>query len=298
MPKDIKAEFGRLMRLSRDAKGMSRATLAMRLGISPKTIQSWEMGRTFIERLDLIPQLEAELECSLSTLIAKATGATVAVGAGVGATATATAGVGMGIISSPGFGGGLALSEAAEAMVYDEHQMGSASQQRLLTRPGPLSLKFNLTTAASMATNDEADKMEVDWVSVPMLKPSAVLNPVFEIQPKDIIRQVIIPREWVPRAGVLVSVRMGDSAMMPMIPLGATVIIDLRPLSLEKALGKIAALDFSGKGLRIRQVKRDMAGERYFGASIMEHGRAQMQIRLGKGDRILGEVIGVLASIC
>ncbi len=289
MPKDIKAEFGRLMRLSRDAKGMSRATLAMRLGISPKTIQSWEMGRTFIERLDLIPQLEAELECSLSTLIAKATGATVAVGA---------VGAGMSIASGQSFSNGLALSEAADAMVYDEHQMGSASQQRLLTRPGPLSLKFNLTTAASMAANGEADKLEVEWVSVPMLKPSAVLNPVFDIQPKDIIRQVIIPREWVPRAGVLVSVRMGDSAMMPMIPLGATVIIDLRPLSLEKALGKIAALDFAGKGLRIRQVKRDMAGERYFGASIMEHGRAQMQIRLGKGDRILGEVIGVLASMC
>ncbi len=290
MPKDIKAEFGRLMRLSRDAKGMSRATLAMRLGISPKTIQSWEMGRTFIERLDLIPQLEAELECSLSTLIAKATGATVAVGAGAGSA--------LSLASGQSFSGGLAYSEAADAMVYDEHQMGSASQQRLLTRPGPLSLKFNLTTAASMAVNGEADKMEVDWVSVPMLKPSAVLNPVFEIQPKDIIRQVIIPREWVPRAGVLVSVRMGDSAMMPMIPLGATVIIDLRPLSLEKALGKIAALDFAGKGLRIRQVKRDMAGERYFGASIMEHGRAQMQIRLGKGDRVLGEVIGVLAPMC
>ncbi|MCD8350098.1 MAG: helix-turn-helix domain-containing protein [Planctomycetaceae bacterium] len=273
MPKDIKAEFGRLMRLSRDAKGMSRATLAMRLGISPKTIQSWEMGRTFIERLDLIPQLEAELECSLSTLIAKATGATVAA-------------------PVPGIEAG---PESASAI--DEHQMGSASQQRLLTRPGPLSPKFNLTTAAAVAANGDIDKFETEWVSVPMLKPSAVLNPIFETQPKDIIRHVIIPREWVPRAGVLVAVRMGDSAMMPMIPLGAIVIIDLRPVPLEKALSKIAALDFAGKGLRVRRVVRDMAGERYFGASITEHGRAQMQIRPTKGDRVLGEVIGVLASI-
>lgn len=268
MPKDIKAEFGRLMRLSRDAKGMSRATLAMRLGISPKTIQSWEMGRTFIERLDLIPQLEAELECSLSTLIAKATGATVG-----------------------------AVQEAP-IMNLEEHQMGSASQQKLLTRPGPLSPKFNLTTAASVALNGDADKFEVEWVSVPMVKPAAVLNPVFELQPKDIIRHVIIPREWVPRAGVLVAIRMGDSAMMPMIPLGSTVVIDLRPVPLEKALSHIAAVDFVGKGLRIRRVVRDMAGERYYGASITEHGRAQMPIRPNKGDRILGEVIGVMASVC
>lgn len=272
MPKDIKAEFGRLMRLSRDAKGMSRATLAMRLGISPKTIQSWEMGRTFIERLDLIPQLEAELECSLSSLIAKATGATVA---GIAAP-----------VGSP-----------EPHAAFEELQMGSASQQRLLTRPGPLSPKFTLSTAAAAAFNGDGDKLEIEWVSVPLLKPAALLSPVFETQPRDILRHVLIPREWVPRAGVLVAVRMGDSAMMPMIPLGATVVVDLRPVPLEKALGKIAALDFVGKGLRIRQVRRDMAGERYFGASITEHGRAQMPIREPKGDRILGEVVGVLAQL-
>lgn len=274
MPKDIKAEFGRLMRLSRDAKGMSRATLAMRLGISPKTIQSWEMGRTFIERLDLIPQLEAELECSLSALIARATGATVANNS----------------IGGP-------FVNASVESGNGEHQMGSASQQKLLTRPGPLSPKFTLTAAASAALGNETDRYEAEWVSVPMLKPSAVLNPIFETQPKDILRHVIIPREWVPRAGVLVAVRMGDSAMMPMIPLGATVIIDLRPMSMDKALSRICAIDFVGKGLRIRRVVRDMAGERYFGASIMEHGRAQMQLRPGKGDRILGEIIGVQAAV-
>ncbi|MCC8191050.1 MAG: helix-turn-helix domain-containing protein [Planctomycetes bacterium] len=273
MPKDIKAEFGRLMRLSRDAKGMSRATLAMRLGISPKTIQSWEMGRTFIERLDLIPQLEAELECSLSSLIARATGATVGASASQYGLIDGNAGL-------------------------DQHQMGAASQQKLMTRPGPLSPRFTLATAASVAANEAPENFEVEWVSVPMLKPSAVLNPVFATQPKDVIRHVIIPREWVPRAGVLVAVRMGDSAMMPMIPLGATVILDLRPMSLDRALSRIAAIDYVGKGLRIRRVVRDMAGERYYGASITEHGRAQIPIRPGKGDRVLGEVIGVMASVC
>lgn len=271
MPKDIKAEFGRLMRLARDTKGMSRATLAMRLGISPKTIQSWEMGRTFIERLDLIPQLEAELECSLSGLIAKATGAT-----------------------APGAGESDADTGFA---VVTEAQMGSASQQKLQTRPGPLSPKFSVVPLPGSTEELDPEKLESEWVAVPMLKPTAVLNPVFGLQPRDIIKHVIIPREWVPRAGVLVAVRMGDSAMMPMVPLGATVIIDMRPMNMEKALSKIAAIDFVGKGLRIRRVVRDMAGERYFGASMTEHGRAQIQIRANKGDRILGEVIGVMASI-
>lgn len=247
------------------------------------------MGRTFIERLDLIPQLEAELECSLSTLIAKATGATVG-GNGNGSGNGNGNGNGNG-----GDGHGSGLFDTA--VLLDEHQMGTASQQKLLTRPGPLSPKFTLTTAASVAMSTEADKLEAEWVTVPMLKPAAVLSPVFEIQPRDIIRHVIIPREWVPRAGVLIAVRMGDSAMMPMIPLGATVIIDMRTIPMDKALSRIAAIDFTGKGMRIRRVVRDMAGERYYGASITEHGRAQIQIRPGKGDRILGEVIGVLSPL-
>lgn len=271
MPKDIKAEFGRLMRLARDTKGMSRATLAMRLGISPKTIQSWEMGRTFIERLDLIPQLEAELECSLSGLIAKATGATAPV----------------------------SYENDSEAIqpVVSETQMGAASQQKLQTRPGPLSPKFSVVPLTGSADDIDPEQLAGDWAAVPMLKSAAVLNPVFNIQPRDIIKHIIIPREWVPRAGVLVAVRMGDSAMMPMIPLGATVIIDMRPSPLEKALTRIMAIDFNGKGLRIRRVVRDMAGERFYGASMTEHGRAQIQIRPSKGDRILGEIIGVLAPV-
>ncbi len=179
----------------------------------------------------------------------------------------------------------------------DEHQMGNASQQKLLTRPGPLSPRFTLATAASAATANVTEQLEIEWVSVPMFKPAAVLNPILETQPRDILRHIIIPREWVPRAGVLIAVRMGDSAMMPMIPLGATVVIDLRPLPLEKALSKICAIDFVGKGLRIRRLVRDMGGERYYGAGVMEHGRAQMQIRPGKGDRILGEVVGIQAAV-
>lgn len=294
MAKDIKAEFGRLMRLSRDAKGMSRATLAMRLGISPKTIQSWEMGRTFIERLDLIPQLEAELECSLSSLIARATGA-------ANSPPPASAASGMpGTLSAMAASPSFPADTVSTAMAVEGHHlMGSASQQRLLTRPGPLSPKFTLAPAHAQGVSAfDSERLELEWVSLPMVKPGAALNPVFEIQPKDILRHVIIPREWVPRAGVLVAVRMGDSAMMPMIPLGAIVVIDLRPLALDKTLGKVAALDFSGKGLRIRKVVRgETTGERYFGASVTDHGRARMPIRPDKGDRVLGEVVGILAPV-
>jgi len=65
----IKCEFGRQFRKIRDDRDQSRAELAARLGISPKTIQSWEMGRTFLEDLSLIPALEAELGITLSDLI-------------------------------------------------------------------------------------------------------------------------------------------------------------------------------------------------------------------------------------
>ena len=61
MSTTIKMEFGRQVRTARNAKRISRAALAMRLGVSPKTIQSWEMGRTFPERLDLLPAIREEL---------------------------------------------------------------------------------------------------------------------------------------------------------------------------------------------------------------------------------------------
>lgn len=259
MAKDIKAEFGRLMRLSRDAKGMSRATLALHLGISLKTIQSWEMGRTFIERLELIPRLEAALDCSLSSLIAKAMGG------------------------------------SAENAAQTEEPRTMATQ-RASSRPGPLSPRFSVLAPAAFPEGETA-RLEHEWVAAPLLKPGAMLTPVSELQPRDVLRHVIIPREWASRAAVVAAVRMGDSAMMPMIPLGAVVVVDVRPLPLEKALGKVAALDFAGKGLRIRRVVRDMSGERCFGAGVTEHGRGRLRLRLDKGDRILGEVIGILAAL-
>ncbi len=70
---DIKADFGKRLREARDSKKYSRQVLGVRLGVSPKTIQSWEMGRTFIENLSLIPAIERELDISISKLIKDAT---------------------------------------------------------------------------------------------------------------------------------------------------------------------------------------------------------------------------------
>lgn len=71
---DFKTAFGRLFREARDQCGMSRAALSIRVGVSAKTIQSWEVGRTFIEDLSIIPILDSELDTSIVGMIAKASG--------------------------------------------------------------------------------------------------------------------------------------------------------------------------------------------------------------------------------
>jgi len=69
----IKDKFGKAFWAARKAKQFSRAELAMRIGVSPKTIQSWENGRTFVEKLDIIPLIEKELGVPFSKLIQQST---------------------------------------------------------------------------------------------------------------------------------------------------------------------------------------------------------------------------------
>ena len=68
MTSTIKQLFGNLFRTARDDKGLSRSRLAHQLGISPKTVQSWEIGRSFIEDLSLIPILDEVLDISVLQL--------------------------------------------------------------------------------------------------------------------------------------------------------------------------------------------------------------------------------------
>jgi DNA-binding transcriptional regulator YiaG len=57
----IKKSFGEKMKISRKIAGYSRAKLAVELGVSSKTIQSWETGRTFPENMSLVPIIETKL---------------------------------------------------------------------------------------------------------------------------------------------------------------------------------------------------------------------------------------------
>jgi len=57
----IKKSFGEKMKLARSMTGYSRQKLSVELGVSSKTIQSWETGRTFPENMSLVPVIEQKL---------------------------------------------------------------------------------------------------------------------------------------------------------------------------------------------------------------------------------------------
>jgi hypothetical protein len=133
--------------------------------------------------------------------------------------------------------------------------------------------------------------------AAPLVKPAALLNPIANLKPREVLGHIVFPMSWVPRAGIIAATRMGDSAMLPMIPLGATVVIDMRPCPLEKSVGLIAAICYAGRGLRIRRIEKSMTEDRYFGVSVTEHARAKMPIRPDKEDRIVGLVVGAMAQI-
>jgi transcriptional regulator with XRE-family HTH domain len=56
--KAIKASFGEKFEIARKNAGFSRAKLGEVIGVSGKTIQSWENGRTWPENMSLIPIIE------------------------------------------------------------------------------------------------------------------------------------------------------------------------------------------------------------------------------------------------
>lgn len=261
MSEKIKDEFGRLFRGARDAKKLSRASLGLRLGISPKTIQSWEMGRTFIEDLSLIPAIEAELDISLSDLIDRAV---------------------MGKRSA-------GMSESSGP---------SEQRRRGYAKTGPITPTFEVHVVR------ENDQSEVEkeakagdaFAAIPVIKPTSALRPVAELAARDISHHVIIPREWVPRGGVLVAYRMGDSGMAPMVPLGGIVIVDRRPQEASRSLNRILALHLHKKGLRVRRLVRAQNSDKFFATTIIEGRRSDIPFRPALGDSILGRVVGILAQ--
>lgn len=274
----IKLAFGQALRAARDAKKISRATLAIRLGISPKTIQSWEMGRTFIEELGLIPEIESELDISISRLIALAM------------TGHAT--------TLPPEPKGRAESELdIDGLSADEPVVpayGSpAAVARSRPRPGPLPLFTNRLDQLPEPGEDVFNS----WMTVPMLTTEAILRGVSELSPKDVVTHLIVPAAWTPRGGVMVACRMRDSSLEPTVPQGAALILDMRPLPPEKAIGKLVALRLAQKGLRIRRLIQDTATNRLYGAPAIEHSRGRMPFRPEHGDEVIGRVMGVVSEV-
>jgi DNA-binding XRE family transcriptional regulator len=57
----IKKSFGEKFKQARNIAGYSRAKLGVEINVSAKTIQSWEVGRTFPENMALIPIIREKL---------------------------------------------------------------------------------------------------------------------------------------------------------------------------------------------------------------------------------------------
>lgn len=255
LSKTIKVQFGKLLRDARDKKRISRAALGVRLGISPKTIQSWEMGRTFIEDLSLIPALESELDISISDFIAHS--------------------------------------------VQGEHGAATVKEPSARYGKGVTAGPTGLHVAVQPVLGPEAldpDRLETDFVAVPSVKTNSLRKPVSELTAKDFTQHVIIPRAWVPRGGVLIACRMGDSGMNPMIPLGGTVIVDRRGMALEKAMNRVVALDIHNRGVRIRRLVTDAITRKVIAMTAVEGRRGRVDFRADQGDTILGPVVGILAQ--
>jgi len=257
MSRDFKAEFGRRFREARDAKKISRATLGLRLGISPKTIQSWEMGRTFIEDLSLMPAIEAELEIVLSDLMEAAKGA----------------------VSGQG---------AAEMSASGRRKQARASV-------GPQRVRLDLHVLAQTLDVD-LESLSEGLMAVPLVRPQSVIKPVSDLMQRDIIGHVAIPGIWVPRGGVLVAYRMGDSGMSPMVPLGGVVIVDRRPPDPSKALRCVVAMYLKNKGMRVRLLVQDPDNRRLYGVTVIEGRRGRLPFRPESGDSLLGRVVGILSQ--
>jgi transcriptional regulator with XRE-family HTH domain len=254
----LKTEFGQRFRTARDGKKLSRAALAMRLGISPKTIQSWEMGRTFIEDLSLIPAIESELGVSFAHLLGQADES----------------------------GAGLAAEPVA---VYGTRTKAVRPSERAPT--GPLRPVVNAVDAEKL----DADEAEEAYVAAPLLRPSAAQTEPANLRTKDVQRYVLFPAEWCPRGRVVVAFRMSGASLAPAIPQGAHVIVDRRPIDPERLDGRFAALWVADRGLRIRQIEIDPQTGAIHGVPFGEKTRGSVELDFDKGDEILGRVLGHLA---
>ncbi len=257
---EIKEDFGRRLRAARDAKGLSRQVLSARLGVSPKTVQSWEMGRTFIEKLSLFPLIERELGISLSEIIEGAMGHD---------------------IDSKG-------RRAAESRAkYGTKTLPEES----IAATNPITFNFN-----QVRTNNElATDISSNFHAIPIIKPSSISKAVADLKESDVIDHTIISKDWVPRGGVMIAFSASDDGLEPTIPLDSLIIVDRRELDLEKSIGRNIAIFQKGKGLKLRQLEEGTKDSGLRGITNSGKSKGSFEIKLDKGDVILGRIVAVFA---
>lgn len=248
----VKLYFGKMFRKAREAKKLSRAALGLRLGISPKTVQSWEMGRTFIENLNLIPEIEKELDVVFTDLISIPSSQPEAASE----------------VPSPAYGKETSYS----ALVTNK---AAAGPQK------PIFVVY---------ADDKSVISENDYMAVPLLYPEAALKNPSDIIRKDIKRYCPFPFEWATQGRIFYAFTMPDSSLTPEIGIGSDVLVDTRITEPERLVDKYAAIWISEKGLRIRKIGK--YGNKYYGASLEKVKRANLYINAVKGDRIIGKVTG------
>ena len=258
---EIKEDFGRLLRAARDAKGLSRQVLSARLGVSPKTVQSWEMGRTFIEKLSLFPLIERELGISLSEIIEKA------------------------MLHESGKGVKKASEKRAK---YGKKQ--------------PLTTEVSETTPITFAFNQVRTSTELDsgisdnFYAIPIIKPSSIAKPVFDLKESDVTDHTIINNEWVPRGGVMIACTSSDNGLEPTIPVNSLIVVDRRELVLDKNIGRNIAIFQKGKGLKLRKLEESGKDGRFKAVTSGGKTRGSFEIKPEKGDIILGRIVAVFAQ--
>ncbi len=258
---EIKEDFGRRLRAARDAKGLSRQVLSARLGVSPKTVQSWEMGRTFIEKLSLFPLIERELGISLSEIIEEA------------------------MLQKSG----KSTKKAAESRAKYGKKSAPVAD---VNDTEPVTFAFT-----QVRTNADINpEINENFYAIPIVKPSSLAKPVFDLKESDVIDHTIISKEWVPRGGVMIACTNSDTGLEPTVPADALIIIDRRELIPEKNIGRNVAVIQKGKGLKLRKLEEGTKPGSLRGAPAGGKARGSFEIKQDKGDIILGRIIAVFAK--
>jgi transcriptional regulator with XRE-family HTH domain len=282
----IKKSFGKALRLAREAKEFSRANLALRLSVSPVSIASWEMGRTFIERLDLLPRLESELDISIPHILAES------------------------------LAGRKLPPPSAEPLPSPNSPKAQA-----LAKPkaGPFAVTFHDTPTdvppyegayesidydertPAIEENASPDSGEGErekalsqaWLAVPEMRFESLERAPNAFLPTDKIGGVLIPKTWITPKNICIAVRMPDGRMHPEIPDGAQVILDIRPYPLEKRIGCICALQVKSLGLYIRRLRQEEDGSFW----AMPSDDERWKIPMNADDKCIGFAIAMLSKI-